>query len=73
MYNGQGVKMRLIAGLLLICTNAPALKVDVTKLAAGTTIFVNLLEIKTRIQQAKVAAKAVKKTTVKVVRKVARK
>jgi hypothetical protein len=63
--------VRLTACLLTFCLTASAIKVDVTKLAAGTTILVNVLEIKTRIQQIKVAAKAVKKVTKKVARKVA--
>ena len=62
--------MRLAACLVALCLNASAFKVDVTKLAAGTTIAVNLLEIKTRIQQVRAAAKTVKRTTVKAVKKV---
>ena len=61
---------RLVVSLVTLCLCASAFKVDVTKLAAVTTITVNLLEIKTRIQQARTAAKAIKKTTVKVVKKV---
>jgi hypothetical protein len=63
--------MRLAAIFLAFCLSASAFKVDVTKLAAGTTILVNVLEIKSTVQKARTAAKAVKKTTVKVAKKVA--
>jgi hypothetical protein len=62
--------MRLAACLLAFCLSASAFKLDVTKVAAGATIFVDVLEAKTIISNARKAAKAAKKTAVKVVKKV---
>lgn len=54
-----------------LCLPAPApAKVDITKVAAGTTIVINLLEIKATVTKAKRVAKNVKKTTIKVVKKI---
>jgi hypothetical protein len=60
---------RSVAISLLLATAATA-KVNITTVAAGTTILINVLEIKTTISKARAAAKATKKAAVKVVKKV---
>lgn len=45
-------------------------KVDITKVAAATTIAVNVLEIKTTIRKARAAAHKTKGVAVKVVKKI---
>jgi hypothetical protein len=62
--------MRCVAIALLLATAATA-HVNITTVAAGSTILVNALEIKTTIAKARAAAKKVKHVTVKVVKKVA--
>jgi hypothetical protein len=56
-------------GLCFLAIPAPA-KITWTTAAAVSTIAVNVLDIKTTVSKAVKAAKAVKKGTVKVVRKV---
>ena len=62
--------MKLIA--LILVSILPASAVNLTSVAAGTTIAVNLLEIKTNIQRTRKAVKAVKKASASAVRKLAK-
>ena len=55
-------------GLLLV--TAATAHINITTVAAATTIAVNALEIKTTIAKARAAAKVAKKTVKKVVKKV---
>lgn len=48
-----------------------AAKLDVTKVAAATTIAVNVLEIRQTVHKARVAAKTAKRGVVKAAKKVA--
>ena len=66
------MRTSLILGMLLLCWAAqPAPAINITGIAAGTTIAVNLLEIKANIAKVRAAAKATKRVTVKVAKKVA--
>jgi hypothetical protein len=65
--------MRRGAAIALLLATAATAHVNITTVAAGTTILINVLEIKTTIARARAAAKAAKKTTVKVVKKLVRK
>jgi hypothetical protein len=56
--------------LLLYITGTASARVDITTVAAGTTIGVNLLEIKEHITAMKKAVKATKKVVVKAAKKV---
>lgn len=58
----------LCAGFLTV--PAAAVKLNITDIAAGTTIAINVLEIKSTVAKARAAAKATKKAAVKVARKV---
>jgi hypothetical protein len=58
------------AGILTVPT-AQAVKINITNVAAATTIAINVLEIKSTAAKARAAAKATKKAAVKVARKVA--
>jgi len=58
-------------GVLTIARQAAAAKVNITDVAAGTTIAINVLEIKSTVAKARAAARATKKAAVKVARKVA--
>ena len=60
---------RIVAVVALLCAPC-AFAVNWTKVAAITTIAVNVLEIKATVTKAVKAARAVKTTTVKVVKKV---
>ena len=63
----RALTLALVAALL----GVPAFAFNWTKAAAITTIAVNLIEIKSTAAKAIKAARAVKKTTVKAVKKVA--
>lgn len=62
--------MRRAVAIALLLAIAATAKINVTTVAAGATIFVDVLEAKTIISNARKAAKAAKKTAVKVVKKV---
>ena len=62
--------MRRTAAIALLLSIAAAAKINVTTVAAVTTIAVNALEIKSTIAKARAAAKAGKKAVAKVVKKV---
>ena len=62
--------MRRTAAIALLLSIAATAKINVTTVAAVTTIAVNALEIKSTIAKARAAAKAGKKAVVKVVKKV---
>lgn len=64
--------MRRLAPITLLLATA-AYAVNLTKVAAVTTIAVNALEIKSTIAKARAAAKAAKKAGGKVVKLVRRK
>lgn len=55
---------------LALLISLPIYAIDVTKVAAVTTIAVNVLTIKDTVQKARVAARKTKGVAVKVVRKV---
>jgi hypothetical protein len=57
-------------GVFIVARDAPASKLNITNIAAGTTIAINVLEIKSTVAKARAAAKATKKAAVKVARKV---
>jgi hypothetical protein len=48
-----------------------AVHINITDVAAGTTVAVNVLEIKSTVAKARAAAKATKKVAIKVAKKVA--
>ena len=56
---------------ILAARDAAAAKINITDVAAATTIAINLLEIKSTVAKARAAAKATKRAAVKVARKVA--
>jgi len=65
-------RLALLASLafaLSSCDARPAFAVGITQIAAGTTIAVNVMEIKQNIHRVKTAAKAVKHAAVKVAKK----
>jgi hypothetical protein len=62
--------MRRAAAIALLLSIAATAKINVTTVAAVTTIAVNALEIKSTIAKARAAAKAGKKAVAKVVKKV---
>jgi len=61
--------MKIVALLLLVGASGSA-AVNITTIAAATTIAVNTLEIKQNIQKIRVAAKATKRAVVKAAKKV---
>jgi glycine cleavage system H lipoate-binding protein len=65
------VKLRLLVCALLAALPVGAVKVGITQIAAGTTIGINLLEIKSTLKKTRAAAKVVKVKVVKVAKKVA--
>ena len=56
--------------VLFCCAAQPVPAINITGIAAGTTIAVNLLEIRANIAKVRAAAKATKRVTVKVAKKV---
>jgi len=60
----------LVCALLATTADASRLTKGITVAAAASTILVNTLEIKTTIAKARAAARAAKKTVVRVVKKV---
>jgi hypothetical protein len=60
------------AAIVMMAMAAPAwgVHVSITDIAAGTTIAINVLEIKSTVAKARAAARATKKVVVKAARKV---
>ena len=54
----------------LLLASPGAARINISGVAAATTIAVNALEIKTTVAKARAAAKATKRVTVKVAKKV---
>ena len=63
-------RLRRFVSVALLMVTAASAKINITTVAAATTIAVNALEIKATIAKARAAAKAAKKTVKKVVKKV---
>ena len=59
--------------LLLLCLTLNLSAVNITKVAAGTTILVNVLAIKDTIHKIKITTKKTKQVTIKVVKRVVKK
>ena len=69
-YAGRVTNVRKRVSLALLFVTAASAHINITTVAAATTIAVNALEIKTTIAKARAAAKVAKKTVKKVVKKV---
>ena len=55
---------------ILTARDARAVKINITDVAAATTIGINVLEIKSTVAKARAAARATKKVVVKAAKKV---
>jgi hypothetical protein len=62
--------IRVVVMMMMVAWPAWPVHVSITDIAAGTTIAINVLEIKSTVAKARAAARATKKVVVKAARKV---